>query len=162
MGIDVYLSWHGQTPEHREAQDSAYLSLGGGHVGYLRESYCGPPYVTKILVREAFESPFRQACIPAAVLRERLTQVTEPAYGFDGGDAVVREIAVRFELAGASVAHPRRGGTFPMTVQEAVAARYEPNSAKARRVMESVRAFVALAESKELEAGGPCAVRVTF
>ena len=162
MGIDVYLRWRYQTPGDRAAQDDAHFSVDGGHVGYLRESYMGPPYVTKILVREAFESPFRQACIPAAVLRERLTQVTEPAYGFDAGDVAVRKIIARFESAGGSVSHPRPGRTFPMTVEEAVAARYEHDADKARRVMESVRAFVALAESKELETGHACSVRAEF
>jgi hypothetical protein len=61
------------------------LTLDGGSVGYLRESYTGGPYVTKILARDAFESPSRQAQIPAVVLRERLTSVTEPAYGLDAG-----------------------------------------------------------------------------
>ena len=92
MGIDVYLSWNGQTPEEIAAQDEAYLNLDAGAVGYLRESYSGGPYVTKILARDAFESPSREARIPAAVLRERLTRVTEPAYGFDAGDVAVREI----------------------------------------------------------------------
>jgi hypothetical protein len=100
MGIDVYLSWRYQTPEDRAAQDDAYLSLDRGHVGYLRESYTGPPYVTKILAREAFEAFGREARVSAAVLRERLTQVTEPAYGFDAADAVARELAVQFESAG--------------------------------------------------------------
>jgi hypothetical protein len=90
MGINVYLSWAGQTLE-QAAQEDAYLALDGGSVGYLRESYSGGPYVTKILVRDAFEAPTHKAHIFAAILRERLTMVTEPAYGFDAGDIAVRE-----------------------------------------------------------------------
>ena len=41
-------------------------------VGYLRENYHGGPYVTRYLVREAFEVEEHEAAIPAAVLRERL------------------------------------------------------------------------------------------
>ena len=69
MGIDVYLKWRAQTPEEAEAQEDAYLSLDGGSVGYLRETYSGGPYATKILCREAFESASREAQIPVAVMR---------------------------------------------------------------------------------------------
>ena len=78
MGINVYLSWAGQTLEEQAAQEDAYLALDGGSVGYLRESYTGGPYVTKILVRNAFESARRQAQIPACVLRERLQASLSP------------------------------------------------------------------------------------
>jgi hypothetical protein len=74
----------------------------------------------------------------------------------------VRQIVSRFESAGASVSHPRPGRTFPMTVEEAVAARYGRDSDKALRAMESVRAFVALAESKEFETGHQCSIRAEF
>jgi hypothetical protein len=49
-----------------------------------------------------------------------------------------------------------------MTVEEAVAARYGIDSEKARRVTESIRAFVSLAESKELETGSLCSIRAEF
>lgn len=162
MGIDVYLSWNGQTPEEIAAQDEAYLNLDAGAVGYLRESYSGGPYVTKILARDAFESPSREARIPAAVLRERLTRVTEPAYGFDAGDVAVREITEQLEMSGASVSQPRTGKTFPMTAEEAIAARYDDSPDTARKVLESVRRFVALAEEKQLSTRELCTVRVEF
>ena len=41
-------------------------------VGYLRENYHGGLYVTRYLVREAFEAEKHEVAIPAAVLRERL------------------------------------------------------------------------------------------
>lgn len=162
MGINVYLSWAGQTPEEKVAQEEAYLALDGGPVGCLRESYTGGPYVTKILVRDAFESPSRQAQIPAVVLRERLTSVTEPAYGLDAGDIAVREITHALEESGASVSHPRSPRTSPMTVEEAIAARYADDPVLARKVLDSVRAFVALAEEKEHVTARPCTVRVAF
>ena len=48
MGIDVYLSWDGQTDIEKKAQITGY-SVGMGHVGYLREAYHGEPYATKEL-----------------------------------------------------------------------------------------------------------------
>jgi hypothetical protein len=162
MGIDVYLKWPGQTPEEQLAQEDAYLSLDGGSVGYMRESYTGGPYVTKLLARDAFESPTRQAEIPAAVLRERLTSVTEPVYGLNAADIIAREITKQLEDTGASVLHPRPYRTSPMTAEEAIAARYATEPDVARAVLKSVRDFVALAEAKELETGRPCTVRVEY
>jgi hypothetical protein len=159
MGIDVYLRWHGQTAEEAEAQEDAYLSLDGGAVGYLRESYSGGPYATKILCREALESPSRQAEISAAVMRERLTNVTEPARGFDAGHRAAEEIAKQFEAAGAEVRHPSPARTDPMTVEEAIVLRYD-NPGDAEAVLRSYREFVALAERREREAGRPCTVLV--
>ena len=162
MGINVYLNWESQSPEQIVAQEDAYLTLDGGSVGYLRESYTGGPYVTKLLARDAFESPTRQAEIPAAILRERLTSVTEPVYGLNAGDIAARMITQSLEESGASVSHPRPYRTSPMTVEEAIAARYATEPDIARAVLESVRRFVALAEEKELETGRPCTVRVEY
>ena len=162
MGIDVYLNWHGQTREEQAAQEDAYLTLDGGEAGYLRESYSGGPYATKILCRDAFESPTREAQIPATVLRERLTSITEPAYGFDTGHDIAREIAEQLAEAGASVRQPGPSRTTPMAVEEAIAARYSDDPDLAQRVLASVRAFVTLAERKERQKGKPCTVRVDF
>ena len=161
MGIDVYLKWPGQTPEEQLAQEDAYLSLDGGSVGYLRESYSGGPYVTKILCREAFESASREAQIPASVMRERLTSVTEPARGFDAGHWAAEEIAKQFEASGAEVRHPGSARTDPMTVEEAIALRYD-NPADAELVRHSCREFVALAELYERETGKHCTVVVAY
>ena len=49
-----------------------------------------------------------------------------------------------------------------MTVEEAIAARYADDPALARKVLDSVRAFVALAEEQELVTASPCTVRVAF
>lgn len=162
MGIDVYLSWVGQTPEEKAAQEDAYLTLDGGGVGYLRESYSGGPYVTTILCREAFESASRAAEIPAAVMRERLTNVTEPARGFDTGHWAVEEIAKQFEAAGAEVQHPGSARTDPMTVEEAVLNRYADQPELASDVIGAVMAFVDLARRKEVATGGVCTIRIAY
>ena len=70
MGIDIYVTWKGQTEDERLKQSSAWLTVEAGSCGYLREAYHGAPYATKFLCAEAFESD--EARIPAATLRERL------------------------------------------------------------------------------------------
>lgn len=78
MGIDVYLSWDGQTEAEKNAQLTGF-SIQHGHVGYLREAYHGGPYATRILAPEAFEAEEAEADIPAATMRERLPKVIEMA-----------------------------------------------------------------------------------
>lgn len=73
MGIDIYARWKGQTKRERDAQCTGF-SVCHGHVGYLREAYHGGPYVTRFLVREAFEAPTCEAAIPASLLQSRLPQ----------------------------------------------------------------------------------------
>ena len=71
MGIDIYMEWPKQTEAEKKAQITGF-SATHGHKGYLREAYHGGPYVTKFLVKEAFEAENAEAQIPAKVLRERL------------------------------------------------------------------------------------------
>jgi hypothetical protein len=74
MGIDIYAEWDGMTEGEHGAQTRR---VENGHVGYLRESYHGEPYATKILVPEAFETG--RASISAATLTERLPAVLATA-----------------------------------------------------------------------------------
>lgn len=55
MGIDIYARWRDQSEEETDAQVTGFSSVSG-NVGYLREAYHGSPYVTKYLVKEAFEA----------------------------------------------------------------------------------------------------------
>jgi hypothetical protein len=71
MGIDIYMRWPNQSEQEKEAQYTGF-SIVSGHTGYLREAYHGGPYVTHMLVAEAFESESGEAKIPASVLEERL------------------------------------------------------------------------------------------
>lgn len=139
MGIDIYLAWEGQTEADRKKMAAIGFSTTSGDVGYLREAYHGGPYATQILLREAFESEDCKAQIPAAVLRERLTNVTEPARGQTVGHAE------------------------PQTVEEAIYTRcknlYPRDGVEyAEQVVQSFRDFVSLAERKERETGRPCTV----
>jgi hypothetical protein len=167
MGIDIYLKWDGMTDEDKEKQVTG-MSTIAGEVGYLREAYHGGPYATKILCREAFESDSCEAEIPADVLRERLTHVTEPVIGANGGHIAAAMFAEIMKLGGASIEGQILSDiTSPMTVEEAVRERCqrlypEDGPEHVEAVVNSFRAFVALAERKEAETGKPCTIYASY
>ncbi len=173
MGIDVYLQWKGQTEEETQAQYTGF-SIDAGHTGYLREAYHGGPYATHILVREAFESENQKAQIPAAVMRERLTSVTEPARGCDGGSKAAELIyemmraargdAIQCDGAAQPFATHR---TDPQTVEECIRTRCalvyrDMPPEEVEEYVKSFRDFVALAEQKEAQTGEPCTVYASY
>ena len=164
MGIDIYLEWDDMEEEEKSAQATGF-SITSGNVGYLREAYHGGPYATRILVREAFEAEDCRAKIPAETLRERLTHVTEPVYANNNGHILAAAMLNAMQEDGANVV----GGpvhsdtTRPMTVEEAVRERQhrlypEDSNEMTERVLQSFRAFVALAEEKEKQKGKPCTI----
>ena len=163
MGIDIYLKWDGMTEEDQQKQYTG-MSTISGEVGYLREAYHGGPYATKILCREAFEAEGCEAAIPAEILRERLTHVTEPVIGANGGHLVATMFAEMMKLGGAAIEQQVLSDiTSPMTVEEAVRERCQrlyPDDGEeyVNSVIESFRSFVALAEQKEAETGKPCTI----
>lgn len=175
MGIDIYLKWDGMTEENKHAQITGFDTTAGS-AGYLRESYHGGPYATKMLVREAFESETCEAEIPAAVMRERLTHVTEPARGCDGGHhmaAMLKHVMTMMAAMNGGQMPTIEGGpkapayTEPMTVEEAVRKRCqtlypEDGPEHENAVVQSFRDFVALAERKEKETGKPCTVYASY
>jgi hypothetical protein len=74
MGVDVYLRWKGQTAEEEAAQITGFSTVSG-HVGYLRESYSGPPMSgLVVLFPESWDD---DGPVPAATLRERLPAALE-------------------------------------------------------------------------------------
>lgn len=125
MGIDIYLKWPEMTEDDKKSQYTG-MSTVHGNVGYLREAYHGGPYATKILCREAFEAENCEAEIPAAVMRERLTSITEPAYGCDGGHIAAAMLSALMQKTGGEVVGTRNadGRTTPMSVEDAVRTRY--------------------------------------
>lgn len=173
MGIDIYLKWKDMDDNDKSNQLTGFSVTAGG-CGYLREAYHGGPYATRILCREAFESDTCEAQIPAAVLRERLTNVTEPARGCEGGDAAAMLLQMLFADLVAAGGLPEgtkiEGGhtgdptTAPMTVEEAVVLRntrlYGGDGAD--EILQSFRDFVALAERKEAETGEPCTIYASY
>lgn len=173
MGIDIYLKWEGQEEEERQAQHTGF-STTHGHVGYLREAYHGGPYATHILVREAFESAECEAQIPAAIMRERLTNVTEPARPDETASRMAEMIHTMFSHllrdTDATVIGPEPSGvhyTEPQTVEECVRARYARiykgcGDKEIEAVVQSYRDFVTLAERKEAETGKPCTVYASY
>jgi len=169
MGIDIYLEWDTMSEEDRKAQATGF-SITSGNVGYLREAYHGGPYATRILVREAFEADNCKAPIPAAVMRERLTSLTEPDYGSTGGHklaAAVVELISSMNAQDDNDALVQSDTTRPMSVEEAVRERMRrlyPDATPdfVNEVVESFRAFVALAEDKEKKTGKPCTVLASY
>jgi hypothetical protein len=168
MGIDIYLEWDGQTEEDQKKMCTGFSTTSGA-VGYLREAYHGGPYATKILLREAFESEDGKAEIPAAVLRERLTHVTEPVLGKTAGHDVAAAMYELFKAEGMTEIGEgvKAALTEPQTVEEAVRARcknlYPDDGVEyADQVVQSFRDFVALAERKERETGKPCTVYASY
>lgn len=176
MGIDIYLEWDGITEEDKKQQYACGFSITGGKTGYLREAYHGEPYATQILVREAFEADNCRAEISAATMRERLTHVTEPAYGKTGGHQVaqavgelIREVVEAHADEGYAfegLVPAGSGQTSPMTVEEAVTLRarklYNADETEIENTVQSFRDFVTLAEQKERETGKPCTVYASY
>jgi hypothetical protein len=170
MGIDIYLEWDGMDEQEKASQATGF-SIMAGDVGYLREAYHGGPYATRILVREAFESENCKAEIPAAVMRERLTHVTEPAREGAQGHNMAAAVINMFHQMGMTV----EGGqdnmvqsdtTHPMTVEEAVRERhtrlYNSEPEHIAKAVKAYHDFVALAEQKEKELGKPCTIYASY
>ena len=95
MGIDVEMTWKGENVEERKERERAMVRSGVewlkawvanhrnvpgvgrtalGHIGYLRESYQGGPYATRIPVPETFQAADGTVKIPAAAMRLRLAE----------------------------------------------------------------------------------------
>ena len=170
MGIDIYLEWDGIKEDDKQAQWRTGFSVTSGDVGYLREAYHGGPYATKILCREAFESETCRARIPAEILRERLTNVTEPAYTKNSGHDTAMQMLTMLQNIGVKfVGGPiqKKDTTSPMTVEEAIRERqrriYADDSEEdTDHIIRSFRDFVALAEQKERETGKPCTIYASY
>lgn len=167
MGIDIYLKWEDMDDETEKKQFCGFATTAG-NVGYLREAYHGGPYATKILVREAFEAENCEAQIPAAVLRERLTNVTEPVLGKNGGHIAAAMLMDFMRQAGHEVTEEIADGiTQPMSVEEACRLRCRklyPEDGKEYEdaIVKSFRDFVELAEQKEKETGKPCTIIASY
>ena len=139
-----------------------------GMAGYIREGYGISPHPCAILVREAFDAPDRTAVeIPAAVMRERLHRVTEPA------ECAVGRAAFKLWEFMADTAPPdvewgpvsKWAPTRPATVWECVQERcanaaHAGGTATPDEMMLNYTAFVELAERLEREHGHPCRVMV--
>lgn len=179
MGIDIYARWRNQTKAEADAQRTGF-SITAGHVGYLREAYHGGPYVTKFLVREAFESDDHAARIPAARLRERLPSAVllalyrdQKVYGQQGDSPFY------FDLGKDDAAKKlTQGLTHIFTVEisdlshEDIVRQFDDRKlALARSLIEKKLLpdfaqafvdFVDLCEKKERETGVPCRIVASY
>ena len=179
MGIDIYARWRNQTPAEADDQITGF-SITAGHAGYLREAYHGGPYVTKFLVREAFESDGHEAPVPAALLRERLPaavllalyrerkvygQPGNPPFGFDVGQS---DSAAKLTQALEHVFAVEIGDRS----HEEIARHFdEERQALARQLIETNQLpdyarsfvdFVELCERKERATGEPCRIVASY
>jgi hypothetical protein len=165
MGIEVYLVWDCMTEEDRKAQDWRFDLAARGDWGFIHESYGVSPHPSAILVREAFESEAQEAAIPAAVMRERLHSVTEPAMNvgvnFNTLFALIASSAPETTVSPVCDYVPTR----PCSVWECVLQRVENwrsagGQVEPAEMMAGYTKFVELAERKEREQGHPCRVIV--
>ena len=141
-------------------------------VGYLRENYHGGPYVTRYLVREAFEAEEHEVAIPAAVLRERLPASVMLAiyrdhvvYGEEAGIIMLNPDALANILS--EVDQLPSGANEDALVNQITQSQREQVtrliatralSAEAMRFVE----FVEQCEAQEARTGRPCMVRASY
>lgn len=174
MGIDIYILDNENDKDNWRVHDCR---------AYLRESYHGGPYATRILCREAFDADNQTAEIPAEILRERLTHVTEPSnQSFDHMGALVSMIekmmtgpnppeeSFGFTLDAETIEEHKNkmaDNTHPMSVEEAVRKRYRlvyPDCSEndIEAAVNRFREFVAFAENRERETGKPCKIYASY
>lgn len=177
MGIDIYAAWKRQAEGEKKKQITGF-STTSGNVGYLREAYHGGPYVTKYLLKEAFDAK-GEAAIPAKVLRERLPATVllsmfreHKVYG-GPKDPSILEIEA---LEGKDGKPPEfLTGLFETMKDEShkeIAEQLNAASiAHAKTLIEggilpdyaqSFVDFVVLCEEKEKENGEPCMIRASY
>jgi hypothetical protein len=179
MGIDVYARWRNQTKAEADAQITGF-SITHGHAGYLREAYHGGPYVTKFLLREAFQSDGRAVAIPAAILRQRLpAAVLLALYRDQKVYATAGNSPFEFDLGQDDIAKQLTQALarvfaveIPDTSHEEIVRHFdEARQALARQLIEQRRLpnhaqsfvdFVELCERREREIGEPCRIEASF
>lgn len=185
MGIDIYASWAGQTDAEKEAQHTAF-DTERGHLGYLRESYHGSPYATRILVPEAFAAKNGRARIRASKLRARLPVVATAAlvrlaqvYGnANARNFLAAEVKIEPSTRRLAQVDVDTGGLLPMLAriftQEIPAAKGDqpsfppldpPALKRAAEFSGPVRSFVdfvLLCQEKEAATGKPCSIVASY
>lgn len=184
MGIDVYMHWHEQSEEEKDAQFTGF-SVVSGNAGYLREAYHGGPYVTHYLVAEAFEDHNHEdgPQISAAVMRSRLPVAVSlsllraaTVYGEDSCPGVINidneGLDSVMEMVKGALAEAERVGTTAGET-ESVALEGMPDGlldAVSSKIVSrdlpdyalSFVDFVELAERKEKELGKPVRVYASY
>jgi hypothetical protein len=175
------------SPAYKKAQkrvSDAYNEMYS--VGYLRESYHGGPYVTRFLVKEAFEAKSAKAKIKAAKLKERLPAAVllaiyrdHTVYGEalkspgelildekDGGTQITETLLGIF-APGGPVDQARSGQT-----EAEIVARITPEQRAAAEALIAKRdlprcaldyvEFVAQCAAHEAEQGKPCTIHASY
>lgn len=178
MGIDIYAKWRGQSKTEEQAQYTGYAT-DAGKVGYLREAYHGSPYVTKFLLKEAFDSK-GSAKIPAHILRERLPATVllslfreKNVYGAEAPEVGKYNIEHDGDMT-ALVEGLKNVFNNEMTdnSHEEIAKAFDEESLKSGQRLidlgtlpvatQSFVDFVVLCEKKEKELGEPCEIIASY
>jgi hypothetical protein len=148
MGVDAFL--FANSPKDVKDQEP---------LAYIRESYGHSPYPTRALLREAYESENCVANISAELMRERLTNVTEPFNKPNNAHNFVMRLQGIFQEAGIMTdadAPFSADTTAPATVDELIVERHR-NAGGADEHIEETREqyynFVRRAEDYERETG---------
>lgn len=157
MGIDAFLF----ADHPKDNKDQKELA-------YIRESYGFSPYPSRALLRDAYESETCVAQIPASIMRERLTNVTEPYAANNRAHNFVLGLQQMFQDAGILTdgsAPYEKDQTAPATVEEMIQAR-NTNCGnlpeQSARISEQYYKFVEAAEEFERVHGRPAFVYVWY
>lgn len=157
MGVDAFL--FANNPKDDKTQEP---------LAYIRESYGYSPYPSRALLREAYESEDCVARIPAEVLRERLTHVTEPVNMPNNAHNFVMRLQSMFQDAGIMTADAApfcADTTAPATVDELILERHR-NTGRPDDEIGPMRQqyydFVGRAEDYERETGKQAFVYVWY
>lgn len=152
MGIDIYLHWEDMTEKDEEARYTGF-SIVSGNIGYLREAYHGGPYVTRVLMPEAF---YRDEWHEYAWRN----QIDPSDWGNDPDDGSERDehgppipaAVMRHRLTAARAAFDERWDSV-----------YPDDDAEIRaEAWQAFVDFVDLAERKEKETGYMCRVYASY
>lgn len=160
MGIDVYATWAGMTPQERALQYTGF-SVINGEVGYLREAYHGSPYATRVLVPEAFEW-MNDGYDPSCTCEVDTVPTTIKLSSRE----VTLDIPARCEhTAGAPIAAEVLRERLPKTIATAIERERSVYGNVTTEDDDVVRAFidfVELCERKEEETGEPVRILASY
>lgn len=153
-GIDIYLHWPGQTQEERALQYTGFSTIAG-KVGYLHEDYHGGPYVTHLLVLEAFQDDREHTCHDE--LRPVTLSVSDDLLVPDRGCEACKGVAIP-----ADILEERLPDAVEAAINRERNIYGRPLVTTDDPAVQAFRDFVALARRKEDETGEPCTIYANY
>lgn len=150
MGIDIYLHWEGMTEAEADARYTGFDATAG-NLGYLREAYHGGPYVTRVLMPEAFYRPEWMRQIPYDQW-DNLPDPPPDERDHDEHGPPIPAMVLRARLDAAREAFEERMAEVYPDDDDEIKAKF----------WKSFVDFVELAERKERETGYMCRVYASY